>query len=230
MSKSGVPIISDVAQAAVNTANSVSNIASGGNVFENLGRIGLSTNSAFVSTSAQGNAGSKIGSSEKNLNTFTPFVGNLNQSAYNLNKDISSRSKGTNFARQTAYVGASAAGAYLLGPVLAPAYTGANSAVIYASYAAGAQAANYAAKGNFSAIGGIFGSQAKDYLGFDDSGLKGLISSYNDLKKSGSITPTYVDNNINSPAQTSVTNQGLSMSTLLIFGVIGYALYVGVKK
>lgn len=42
MSKSGIPIVSQVAQAAVNTANSVGAIAQGGNVFENLGRIGAS--------------------------------------------------------------------------------------------------------------------------------------------------------------------------------------------
>lgn len=220
MSQSGVPIVSDIAKVAVNTANSVSNIASGGNVFENLGRIAIQP-----ATFAAGTLHStSFGALDK-----APIIGNAVRSGNELANNPTSRRSAIEFAQTSAKVGAIAGGAIVGGPLIA----GQLGVGAGAGAALGGGLASKLSSGDFEGAANLAGGAVTGYLGGTDIGqaispytddIKNLINS---APKNSANSPI---NNITPANQVLNKNIGFSGATVAAVLLISGAGYLLMKK
>lgn len=221
MSQSGVPIVSDVAKVAVNTANAVSSIASGGNVFENLGRIAIQP-----ATFAAG----KLHTTTFGVADKVPVLGDVSRLGYELSNDPRNKQKALQFGIATAKAAAVAGGAAVGGPLIAG-QLGIGSG---AGALLGGGIAQKLSNGDISGAANLASGAATGYLAGTDIGqafspyasdIKNLINS---APKSSANTPI---NNITPANQIVNKSVGFSGPTILIAaGTIFVAFYYMKKR
>ena len=206
MSQSGVPIVSDVAKVAVNTANAVSNIASGGNVFENLGRIAIQPATFAAGTLHSGSFG---------LADKVPVIGDVSKTGYALSDDPRNRQKALDFGIASAKAGAVAGGAIVGGPLIAG-QLGIGSG---AGALLGGGIAQKLSNGDLAGAANLASGAATGYLAGTDIGqafspyasdIKNLINS---APKNSANSPI---NNITPANQVVNKSIGFSGGTILI--------------
>jgi len=206
MSQSGVPIVSDIAKVAVNTANSVSNIASGGNVFENLGRIAIQPATFAAGTLHSGSFG---------IADKVPVIGEVTKSGYELSGDIKNKQLASQFGVSSLKAGAVAGGAIVGGPLIAG-QLGIGSG---AGALLGGGIAQKLSNGDISGAANLASGAASGYLAGTDIGqafspyasdIKNLINS---APKNSANTPI---NNITPANQIVNKSIGISGGTILI--------------
>lgn len=210
MSQSGIPVVSQVAQAASNVVDATGSVFSGGNVFENLGRITVAPFTAAADLTNDVTFG---------LAGKVPLVGDVFSGGSALHEDQTSKDAAFKFGKGVAVTGATVAGGVFAGPLIAPSL-GVTSTV---GSGLGALTANKIINGGnvFDSLMPLasqgFSSLIPD-LGFD---LPDFGNTFSDSGRAASASqaPRIYTNNVQQP----LSGSG-SSSSIGIFVVVGLAI------